>query len=324
MDRRLSVAPMMDCTDRHDRYLLRLISRHVLLYSEMVTTGALLHGDRSRFLAFDPVEHPVALQLGGSDSGDLATCARLAVEWGYDEINLNVGCPSERVQSGNFGASLMLDPDLVAECVGSMQAAADIPVTVKTRIGVDDRDTYEHLRTFVEAVAAVGCATFVIHARKAFLSGLSPRQNRSVPPLNYDTVYRLKEDFPGLEIIINGGITDLDQVADHLARVDGVMIGREAYANPYLLAKVDSRFFEDSSRIPDRGELLEQYIIYCERQLCDGVSLYHLARHVIGLFHGEPRSRLWRRYISDNAHRKGAGVEVLHEAVEIMEAVPAA
>jgi tRNA-dihydrouridine synthase A len=310
---------MMDCTDRHDRFLLRLISRHAVLYSEMVTTGALIHGDRSRFLAFDPMEHPVALQLGGSEPGELAECAGMAQQWGYDEVNLNVGCPSERVQSGSFGACLMLQPGLVAECVSTMQSAVDIPVTVKTRIGVDEHDSYDHLRSFVDIVAGAGCSTIIVHARKACLSGLSPRQNRTVPPLDYEMVYRLKRDYPGLEIIINGGISSLDQAAEHLANVDGVMMGREAYANPYVLAGVDGRLYGDKHDIPDRNDLLEQYILYCERQLLAGASLYHLVRHVIGLYHGEPRSRLWRRYISEHAHREGADIGILNDAAGLMQ-----
>ena len=310
---------MMDCTDRHDRYLLRLITRRAVLYSEMVTTGALLHGDSARFLEFDPLEHPVALQLGGSDPGELAACAVLAGQRGYDEVNLNVGCPSERVQSGSFGACLMLEPALVAACVSAMQGEVDIPVTIKTRIGVDDQDSYDHLRTFVEIVARAGCSTLIVHARKACLSGLSPRQNRTVPPLDYDTVYRLKGDFPELEIILNGGVTDLDQAERHLAEVDGVMMGREAYANPYMLSGVDGRLFGDQHDLPGRNLLLEQYILYCERQLAAGASLYHLARHVIGLYHGEPRSRLWRRHICEHAHLEGAGIEVLREAAGLMD-----
>ena len=246
MVRKISIAPMMDCTDRHDRFLLRLVSRHVQLFTEMVPAQALLHGDRDRFLEFDPSEHPVALQLGGSDPALLAECASFAAERGYDEINLNVGCPSERVQSGSFGACLMLDPGLVAACVRAMSDAVDIPVTVKSRIGVDEQESWEFLRDFVRTVADGGCRTFIVHARKAVLSGLSPRQNRTVPPLNYERVYRLKQEMPDYGIVINGGVTDLDQAAEHLLHVDGVMIGREAYANPYLLAEVDGRFFNDT------------------------------------------------------------------------------
>ncbi|KAB2932580.1 MAG: tRNA dihydrouridine(20/20a) synthase DusA [Candidatus Contendobacter sp.] len=316
LDRRLAVAPMLDWTDRHCRYFLRLLTRHTLLYTEMVTAGAVLHGDRERLLAHDPAEHPLALQLGGSDPGELARCARVAADFGYDEVNLNVGCPSDRVQSGRFGACLMAEPDLVADCVAAMRAAADLPVTVKTRIGIDDRDSYEALTDFVGRVAGGGCEVFVVHARKAWLSGLSPKENREIPPLRHDVVYRLKRDFPGLTIILNGGLTALDQIADSLRRVDGVMIGRAAYENPYLLAEVDQRFFGSSAPPPSRHQVVRAFLPYVEMQLQGGTPLHCMTRHVLGLFRGIPGGRAWRRHLSERAHRRGASAEVLEAALQ--------
>ncbi|WP_422126357.1 tRNA dihydrouridine(20/20a) synthase DusA [Thioalkalivibrio sulfidiphilus] len=312
--RRVSVAPMLDWTDRHCRYFLRLISRHTLLYTEMVTTGALLHGDRERFLAYDSDEHPLALQLGGSEPQDLAACARMAEHYGYDEVNLNVGCPSDRVQSGRFGACLMAEPALVADCVAAMRAACGLPVTVKTRIGIDDRDSYEELTAFIDTVHRAGCQTFIIHARKAWLQGLSPRENREVPPLRHDWVFRLKQDFPELEIILNGGVKDLDTVGEALRLVDGVMLGREAYHNPYVLAQVDGRFYGDAHPIPSRHQVVARFLPYVEVRLSEGVPLQAMTRHILGLFQGVPGARAWRRYISENAHRDGAGIEVIEEA----------
>ncbi|MFW5453577.1 tRNA dihydrouridine(20/20a) synthase DusA [Thioalkalivibrio sulfidiphilus] len=316
LSRRVSVAPMMDWTDRHCRYFLRLISRHTLLYTEMVTTGALLHGDRERFLAFHPDEHPLALQLGGSEPGELAACARMAEDHGYDEVNLNVGCPSDRVQSGRFGACLMAEPQLVADCVEAMRSACGLPVTVKTRIGIDDRDSYPELTAFIDAVQRSGCRTFIIHARKAWLQGLSPRENREVPPLRHDWVYRLKQDFPALEIILNGGVKDLDTVSDALRQVDGVMLGREAYHNPYVLAQVDARFYGDAHPVPSRHQVVERFLPYVEARLAQGVPLQAMTRHILGLFQGVPGARAWRRTISENAHRAGAGVEVIQAAAQ--------
>lgn len=281
---RFSVAPMLDWTDRHCRFFLRLISKQALLYTEMVTTGALLHGDRQRFLQFDPSEHPLALQLGGSDPAGLAACAKMAEDFGYDEVNLNVGCPSDRVQNGSFGACLMAEPELVAECVGAMRKAVSIPVTVKSRIGIDDRDSYEELIKFIGTVAEAGCDTFIVHARKAWLKGLSPKQNREVPPLRYDTVYRLKQDFPTLQIVLNGGITTLDQAEDVLGNgVDGVMVGREAYHNPYILAEVDRRLFGASAEVITRAEIIEKLLPYIEQQRAEGVRLHSITRHILGL-----------------------------------------
>lgn len=314
LDRRLSVAPMMDWTDRHERFFLRLFSRYMLLYTEMITTGAVLHGDRERLLGYDAREHPVALQLGGSDPGDLALCARAGEALGYDEINLNLGCPSDRVQSGRFGACLMAEPGLVARCVRAMRDAVAVPVTVKTRIGIDERDSYEELARFVEMVAGSGCRVFAIHARKAWLKGLSPKENREVPPLRYEVVYRLKEDFPELEVILNGGVRGLDQARAHLAHVDGVMVGRAAYENPYMLAPADRELYGEPRPVPTRHEVLERFFPYVEAQLAQGVKLAQMTRHIMGLFQGVPGARAWRRHLSEQAHRPGAGVEVIREA----------
>jgi tRNA-dihydrouridine synthase A len=314
LDRRLSVAPMMDYTDRHCRYFLRLITRRTLLYTEMVTTGALIHGDRERFLRFDAAEHPLALQLGGSDPAELARCARLGEEHGYDEINLNVGCPSDRVQSGRFGACLMAEPELVAGCVAAMKDRVGVPVTVKTRIGIDDRDSYEDLCGFTRAVAAAGCDALIVHARKAWLKGLSPKENRDVPPLRYDVVEGLKGDFPRLPIVINGGIGSLAQARAFLDRLDGVMIGREAYHNPWMLAEADKVIYGDGHPMPTRREVLESYIRYAEHQLAAGVPLSAMTRHLLGLYQGQPGARAWRRAISEQAHLPGKGTDLLRTA----------
>lgn len=314
---RLSVAPMLDWTDRHCRYFLRLISRHTLLYSEMVTTGALLHGDRARFLRFDPAEHPVALQLGGADPADLARCARLGADWGYDEINLNVGCPSDRVQNGRFGACLMAEPATVAAGVSAMKDAVGIPVTVKTRIGIARRDSYEELAGFVGVLAEAGCDAVIVHARKAWLNGLSPRENRDVPPLRHDLVERLKSDFPALPIVINGGIQGLDRALEFLGRLDGVMIGRAAYHDPWILAEADRRVFGDTEPPPTREAVLAAFLTYAERELAAGVPLNAMSRHLLGLYQGQPGARRWRRRISEQAHLPGAGVSVLRDAAPL-------
>ncbi len=315
IDRRLCVAPMMECTDRHERFFLRLITARTLLYTEMVTTGAVLHGDRERLLAFDPVEHPVALQVGGSSPIELAKCARIAHAMGYDEINLNVGCPSDRVQSGRFGACLMAEPDLVARCVAAMADASPLPVTVKTRIGIDESDSFEELLNFVDKVALAGCRVFVIHARKAWLSGLSPKENREVPPLRYDVVYRLKRERPTLSVVLNGGVGSLDEAQDHLRQVDGVMIGRAAYETPYVLAEADRRLWGEERPIPSRRELLERFVPYAEEQARRGVPLNLMARHLMGIFHGEQGARLWRRRLGELC-RKDSGGEELREVIE--------
>ncbi len=311
---RLSVAPMLDWTDRHCRYFLRLITRHTLLYTEMVTTGALIYGDQDRHLRFDPAEHPLALQLGGADPRAMAHCARLGADWGYDEVNINVGCPSDRVQNGRFGACLMAEPQVVADCVAAMKDAVALPVTVKCRIGIDDRDSYEELAGFVAAVAAAGCDALIVHARKAWLQGLSPRENREVPPLRYAVVARLKADFPALTIVINGGILTLDAAADFLTHLDGVMIGRAAYENPWMLAQADRLIYGAADPVPTRHEVLERFLPYVARQLQTGVPLGAMSRHLLGLFQGQPGARAWRRHISEHAHRPGAGPEVLTAA----------
>jgi tRNA-dihydrouridine synthase A len=312
---RLSVAPMLDWTDRHCRYFHRLLSQQTLLYTEMITTGAILHG-KGDFLEYNEQEHPLALQLGGSNPVDLAACAKLAGERGYDEINLNVGCPSDRVQNGRFGACLMAEPELVADCVSAMKEVTDIPITVKTRIGIDDQDSYEFLTKFVSTVSEKGgCEQFTIHARKAWLSGLSPKENREIPPLDYDRAYQIKKDFSDLVIAVNGGITTLEQTKEHLQHLDGVMIGREAYHSPFILAEVDQQIFGLDTPIKKRSQVVEEMYPYIERELSNGASLGHISRHMLGLFQSMPGARQWRRYISENAHKKGAGIEVVQTAL---------
>jgi tRNA-dihydrouridine synthase A len=313
MKYKINVAPMMDWTDRHCRYFLRLLSPHALLYTEMLTAASLIHGDAARLLRFNDAEHPVGLQLGGSDPELMAQAARLGELQGYDEININVGCPSDRVQSGQFGACLMAQPELVAACVTAMREVVSVPVTVKTRIGIDDHDSYDFLRRFVDAVAAAGCDTFIVHARKAILEGLSPKDNRSVPPLDYSRVYRLKREHPDLTIVLNGGITTSDQVREHLRHVDAVMIGRQAYQDPWFLTELEQDLF--AAPVPGRQAVIEQMALHIERELAGGVALKHMTRHLLGLFNGQPGARLWRRYLSENAHRPGAGIEVLHSAL---------
>ncbi|NGZ68704.1 tRNA dihydrouridine(20/20a) synthase DusA [Vibrio aestuarianus subsp. cardii] len=312
---RLSVAPMLDWTDRHCRYFHRLLSSQTLLYTEMVTTGAIIHG-KGDFLAYNEEEHPLALQLGGSNPTDLAHCAKLAQERGYDEINLNVGCPSDRVQNGRFGACLMAEPQLVADCVAAMKDVVDIPVTVKTRIGIDDMDSYEFLTDFISLVSEKGgCEQFTIHARKAWLSGLSPKENREIPPLDYPRAYQLKKDFPHLVIAVNGGVKTLAEAKEHLQHLDGVMIGREAYQSPYLLAEVDQQIFGLDTPIKKRSQVVEEMYPYIERELASGAYLGHITRHMLGIFQSMPGARQWRRYISENAHKTGSGIEVVQAAL---------
>ena len=306
---RFCVAPMMGCTDRHGRYLLRLLGRRARLYTEMIPIGALLHGDAERALRFDPAEHPVAIQLGGSDPADLARCARLAEGAGYDEVNLNVGCPSPRVQKGCFGAALMAQPALVAECVAAMRDAVSIPVTVKTRIGIDDLDSYARFRDFAGAVAGAGCSTFIVHARKAWLSGLSPRRNREVPPLRHDRVFRLKREMPDLEIVLNGGITTLEEAETALRRVDGVMLGRAAWHDLWLLAGVDRTLFGDIASPPDRNEVVANYVAYGKRQ--GDARLGELVQPLLGLYHGVPGARRWRRTLAELARRGDATIDAV-------------
>ncbi len=316
VNRRFCVAPMLDWTDKHCRYFHRLLSQHALLYTEMVTTGALLRGDAARFLQFNSQEQPVACQLGGSNPVELALCAKMVEDYGYDEVNLNVGCPSDRVQNGRFGACLMLEPATVADCVAKMQAAVTIPVTVKSRIGVDEKDSYAELVKFIQWVAEAGCRTFIVHARKAWLKGLSPKENRELPPLCYETVYQLKQDFPGLEIILNGGITTLDMAEHSLTHVDGVMLGREIYHNPYLLAQVDQRFFAASIVPKTRTEVVLALIPYIQAQREQGVRFNSISRHILGLFHGVAGARNWRRYLSEHATHNHADEQVLLRALK--------
>ncbi|WP_424949348.1 tRNA dihydrouridine(20/20a) synthase DusA [Deinococcus sp.] len=311
----LSVAPMMDWTDRHCRVFHRLLSRRTLLYTEMVTTGALLHGNAARHLDFSAAEHPLALQLGGSNAAALAEAARIGQDWGYDEINLNVGCPSDRVQNGSFGACLMATPEVVAEGVAAMRAAVGLPVTVKHRIGIDDQDSYEELHHFVSTVAAAGCQTFIVHARKAILKGLTPKQNREIPPLRYEVVRQLRHDFPGLSVVLNGGVKSLEEARAHLTWAGGVMIGREVYQRPYLLAGADSLIFGEDTLPPTRREVLEAYLPYVEGQLARDVYLSHLTRHILGLFSGQSGARHWKRTLSERSHLPGAGAKVILDAM---------
>lgn len=318
LDRRFCVAPMLDWTDRHCRYFHRILSHHAVLYTEMVTTGAILHGDQNRFLQFNEQEHPLALQLGGSNQKDLIECSKIAQDFGYDEINLNVGCPSDRVQNGQFGACLMADPKLVADCISSMQSAITIPVTIKHRIGIDDMDSYEQLHRFVNTVQKTGCSTFIVHARKAILAGLSPKQNREVPPLKYSSVYQLKKDFPHLQIIINGGIKTLDEAKTHLQHVDGVMIGREAYQNPYMLAEVDQQIYNEDKTVISREQVMEKLHDYCKLSLDEGNQLKWITRHILGLYQGKRGAKVFRRYLSENAYKSDADIKTLEQAISAM------
>ncbi|MCG8393321.1 MAG: tRNA dihydrouridine(20/20a) synthase DusA [Pseudomonadales bacterium] len=306
---------MMEWTTPAFRYLARLISRHTLLYTAMVVAQAILRGDRDRFLAFSDEEHPVALQLGGSEPASLAEAARISEQYGYDEINLNVGCPSDRVQQGKIGAVLMAEPDLVGECVEAMQAAVTVPVTVKTRIGIDDQDDYDFLYRFVARMEQAGCTSLTIHARKAILSGLSPKENREIPPLIYQRAYAIKQAFPHMEIILNGGVKTLQEVHDHLGEVDGVMIGREAYQNPWFLAEADRIVFGDDHPVPTRREVAEQFLPYVERRYAQGHAPRHALRHILNLFQGEPGARKFRRHLSENMHRTDTTPQVLMDAL---------
>jgi tRNA-dihydrouridine synthase A len=312
---RFAIAPMMEWTDRHCRFFHRLLTRRALIYTEMITTAAVLHGDRARLMAFDPAERPVALQLGGSDPRKLAECARIAEEFGYDQLNLNVGCPSDRVQEGRFGACLMAEPSLVGECVAAMKSRVKVPVTVKCRIGIDEQDPEEALEALARAVEAAGVATLIVHARKAWLDGLSPRENRDIPPLDYGRVYRLKAAHPGLAVVINGGIGDLDQAVAHLSRVDGVMMGRAAYQEPWRLLAVDPIVFGETPRLPSPKAAADALVPYIERELASGVRLHAITRHVLGLFQAVPGARAFRRHLSTEAVKPGAGVAVFRDAL---------
>lgn len=314
-DQTINIAPMMEWTDRHCRYLFRLLSKHVVLYTEMIHCGAILFGDRQRFLAFSPSESPLVLQVGGSDPAQLSEVASIAEDWGYDAININIGCPSPRVQSGNFGVCLMREPSQVADCVASMMQRVQIPVTVKTRIGVDDDDSYAFLHRFVELVSQAGCQTVIIHARKAWLNGLSPKENRDIPPLKYDSVYRIKHDFPALNIIINGGINNWQDCCVHLKSCDGVMIGRYAYHDPFALSQIDSRFFHETPTTLSRQDVILQFCEYIASELKRGTRLKQMTQHLLHFFHGQPGAKTWRRYLSEHAFRTGAGVEVVYKAL---------
>ena len=321
---RFCVAPMLDLTDRHARFFLRLMSRGARLYTEMITTGALLHGDAARFLRFDPTEHPVAIQLGGSDPEALARCATMAAGAGYDEVNLNVGCPSDRVRNGRFGACLMAEPGLVARCMEAMGRASPLPVTLKTRIGIDRDESAERLHTLVRAVREAGCQTVIVHARNAWLDGLSPKENREIPPLRYAVVHELKSMFPDLRVVLNGGLQSLESCLTHLDRLDGVMLGREAYYNPWLLARVDPLLFGLPAPVPGRDEVIQAMTEYAARECAGGTPLAAITRHLLALFQGQPGSRAWRRTLSEEAHRPGAGPELLRRALEAMQAAATA
>ena len=312
----LSVAPMMDRTDRHFRYFMRQITRRTLLYTEMITTAAIIHGDRSKLLDFSTAEKPLALQLGGDNPSQLAQCAQIAQDWGYNEVNLNVGCPSNRVQNGNFGACLMAQPDKVAKAVEAMEKAVTIPVTVKHRIGIDERDRYEDMANFVRIVSGAGCQRFTVHARKAWLQGLSPKENRNVPPLRYHDVHRLKQEFPHLLIEINGGFTNLIQVKEQLKLVDAVMIGRAAYDNPYLFADADQNIFGASLQLSTRHQIVEAMLPYIDEWVTKGYKLHSISRHMLQLFAGQPGTKAWKRYISEHACLPGAGAKVIAEAAK--------
>ncbi|MDP0562988.1 MAG: tRNA dihydrouridine(20/20a) synthase DusA [Candidatus Endonucleobacter sp. (ex Gigantidas childressi)] len=319
LPRLFSVAPMMTWTDRHCRYFHRQFSQHALLYTEMITTGALIHGDKRRLLQHDAFEHPLALQLGGYDAVELTRCARLAQEWGYQEVNLNVGCPSDRVQNGRIGACLMEEPETVANGVAAMVDAVDIPVTVKHRIGTNNQDSYGKLVDFVGKVAEAGCRTFIVHARIAILGGLSPNQNRNIPPLKPDWVYQLKKDFPHLEIIINGGIKSLKEAGEHITNLDGVMVGRAAYQNPCMLAEVDSLLYGTCSLPIEPNVIIERMMPYIESSLAKGIYLSHITRHMLGLYQGVPGARKFRRHLSEHAHKLGAGAQILLDAISLVE-----
>jgi len=318
IDRTISVAPMMDCTDRHDRYFLRLISKHVLLYTEMVATGAALKGDRQKVLGFNNFEKPLALQVGGSNKKDLAEVAKIAEDMGYDEININLGCPSKKVQKNKFGACLIKEPDLVAECLDAMVQACNIPVTAKTRIGFDDVEDFDYLNNFVEKMAATGCKTIILHARKAILKGLSPRENLKIPKLNYPMVNQIKKENPNLEIIINGGITTCSEIKEHLSNVDGVMIGRAIYQSPYFLADIEREIF-DNSDILTRTEIVEELVRYVSEEVKKGTRVNQIMRHTVGLYHGQKGSTEWKRYLSANMMARDSDFQKVNHILEIVQ-----
>ena len=315
MKRTISVAPMMDCTDRHDRFFLRLISKKVMLYSEMVATKSAIHGDRKKILSFSPEEKPLALQVGGSDKKDLAEVSKIAEEMGYDEININLGCPSKKVQKNMFGACLMKEPNLVSECINEMVNSCNIPVTAKTRIGFDDTEDFDYLNKFILQMKEAGCKTFILHARKAILKGLTPKQNLNIPPLKYDVVYKLKEDFKDEEIIINGGITSIEQIKEHLTKVDGTMIGRAAYRSPYFLADVEKEIFKNEN-VPTRQEVIEKLIPYVKEEIKKGTRMNQIMRHTLGLFYGQTGSNFWKRYLSENMCVRDADVKKIDHIMD--------
>lgn len=318
LDYRIAVAPMMDCTDRHYRYFMRLISRYVLLFTEMISVDAIVHGDRNHLLKFNVAEHPVVIQIGGSDCEALSSSACIVEDYGYDGINLNMGCPSERVQSGSFGAALMKELTLAADCVSAVKSSVNIPVSVKLRIGVDDHDTYEHLSHFIHALSSAGCETFIIHARKAWLKGLSPKENRNIPPLQYDLVRKIKNDYPHLTIIINGGITDIKKAREEFQDLDGIMIGREAYHNPYKFASVDHDYFNDAHAIPSRHDIIHGFIPYATQELAVGAPLHLMIRPILNLFRRVPGAKKWRRYLTENINASHANITAVHEALQLM------
>ncbi|WP_135076544.1 tRNA dihydrouridine(20/20a) synthase DusA [Terasakiella sp. SH-1] len=321
LDRRLSVAPMMEWTDRHQRVFMRGLTKNTLLYTEMVVAPAIIFGKDGpgRFLDYSDIEHPIALQLGGSDPAQLAQCCKIANDWGYDEINLNCGCPSDRVSAGRFGACLMAEPALVADCIKAMQDASEVPITVKHRIGIDDLDSYELLGAFIDTIAQTGCETFIIHARKAWLKGLSPKQNREIPPLRHDIVHMIKQDFPHLEIILNGGIQSIEEAASHLDKVDGVMIGRAAYETPYIMANADQLIYGEDAPVIGRKEALEKFLPYVDQQVENDVYVRHMAKHLFGLFQGQRGAKAWRRYLSEHMFLNDANADVIRQAVEKIE-----
>lgn len=316
IDRRLSIAPMMDHSDRHFRFFMRLLSKHTVLYTEMITTGALIHGDRKRFLKFNDVEHPLAIQLGGSNPEDLSECAKMAEDEGYDEVNLNIGCPSDRVQNGQFGACLMSNKNLVADCIDKIKTTVSIPVTIKTRIGIDNLDSYEFLSDFIDTTKTSGCDTYIIHARKAILRGLSPKENREIPPLNYPRVYQIKNDFPDLNITINGGFTEVEQITSQLNHVDGVMVGRAAYQNPYMLTEADKKIYKNNAEVPSRIEILNNYRNYVADQANQNVRIKNMTRHIIGLYQGQPGAKRYRQLLSQAIPKDKEEIACFDEAIQ--------
>ena len=316
--RKISVAPMMDCTDRHDRFFLRLMSKNVMLYSEMVATKSAIHGDRKKILSYSPEEKPLALQVGGSDKKELAEVSKIAEDLGYNEINLNLGCPSKKVQKNKFGACLMKEPDLVAECINEMVNSCNIPVTAKTRIGFDETEEFDYLNRFILKMKDAGCKTFILHARKAILKGLSPKQNLNIPKLNYDMVYKIKKENPNLEIIINGGISKVEEIKNHLEICDGVMIGRSIYQNPYSLVEIEKEIF-NTKKIPSREEVAEKLLIYLEKEVKQGTKVNHIMRHTVGLYHGQVGSKNWKRYLSDNMMARNSDFEKAKHIMKIVQ-----